>query len=66
MLLQLTLSDASLIGINPRFIAHVIPNSAGTRITLGDGSHKDVIEPFDRVLLEAASIKKEKSQRPDP
>ena len=40
------------------FIAHVIPNSAGTQIALGDGSHKHVIEPFDRVLLPAASMKK--------
>ncbi len=60
MLLQLTLNDGSSIGINPRFVAHVVPHDAGSRITFGDGSHKDVVEPFDRVLVAAASMKKEK------
>ena len=60
MLIQLTLADGTLIGISPRFIAHIVPADKGTRITFADGSHKDVVEPFDRVMAAAASVKKDK------
>lgn len=60
MFLQLTLTDGTLIGANPRFMAHVIPNGAGTRITFGDGSSKDVSDSFDNVMRAVALVKKEK------
>ena len=61
MLLKLTLLDGTAIAISPRFLAYVVPNGAGARITLADGSSKDVREPFEQVLRDAAAAKKEKS-----
>ena len=61
MLLQLTLTDGTAIGISPRFIAYVVPNGTGARITLADGSSKDVQEAFKQVLSDAAAAKKEKT-----
>ena len=61
MLLEFTLMDGTAIAITPRFLAYVVPNGAGARITLADGSSKDVREPFERVVSDAAAAKKEKS-----
>jgi hypothetical protein len=61
MLLRLTLMDGTPIAISPRFLAYVVPNGAGARITLADGSSKDVKEAFETVVSEAAAAKKEKS-----
>ncbi len=61
MLLQLTLMDGTAIGISPRFLAYVVPNGTGARITLADGSSKDVRESFEQVLSDAAAAKKEKN-----
>lgn len=60
MFLELTLTDGILIGANPRFIAHVIPQGEGARITFGDGSWKDVAESLEQVMRSAALAKKEK------
>ena len=60
MLLQLTLIDGTAIAINPRFLAYVAPSGAGARITLADGSSKDVREPFEQVVSDAAAAKKVK------
>jgi len=60
MLLKLTLLDGTAIAISPRFIAYVVPDGAGARITLADGSSKDVRESFERVVSDAAAAKKEK------
>ena len=59
MLLKFTLLDGTAIAISPRFLAYVVPNGAGARITLADGS-SDVREPFERVVSDAAAAKKEK------
>ncbi len=61
MLLKLTLMDGTAIAISPRFLAYVVPHGAGARITLADGSSKDVREAFERVVSDAAAAKKEKS-----
>ena len=60
MLLKFTLMDGTAIAISPRFLAYVVPNGAGARITLADGSSKDVTESFERVVSEAEAAKKEK------
>ena len=60
MLLRLTLLDGTAIAISPRFLAFVVPNGAGARITLADGSSKDVSEPFERVVSDAAAAKRDK------
>ena len=60
MLLRLTLLDGTAIAISPRFIAHVVPSGAGARITLADGSSKDVSESFERVVSDAAAAKRDK------
>lgn len=60
MLLKFTLTDGTAIAISPRFLAYVVPNATGARITLADGSSKDVTEPFERVMSDAAAAKKEK------
>jgi len=60
MLLKFTLTDGTAIAISPRFLAYVVPNETGARITLADGSSKDVSEPFERVMSDAAAAKKEK------
>jgi hypothetical protein len=41
-------------------VAYVVPSGDGARITLADGSSKDVMEPFERVVSDAAAAKKEK------
>jgi hypothetical protein len=51
---------APALAISRRFLAYVVPNGAGARITLADGSSKDVREPFERVVSDAAAAKKEK------
>lgn len=61
MLLLLTLMDDTPIGISPRFLAYVVPNGTGSRITLADGSSKDVREPYGQVLSDVAAAKKEKN-----
>ena len=61
MLLEFTLLDGTAIGVSPRFIAYAVPQGTGARITLADGSSKDVVDSFERVLNAAASAKKEKS-----
>ncbi len=61
MLLKFTLMDGTAIAVSPRFLAYVVPNGTGARITLADGSSKDVKEPFVQVLSDAAAAKKEKS-----
>lgn len=60
MLLRLTLLDGTAIAISPRFLAYVVPNGAGARVTLADGSSKDVSESFEQVVSDAAAFKKEK------
>jgi hypothetical protein len=60
MLLKLTLMDGTPIAISTRFVAYVVPSGDGARITLADGSSKDVMEPFERVVSDAAAAKKEK------
>ena len=60
MLLKLTLLDGAPIAINPRFLAYVVPSAAGARITLADGSSKDVRESFERVVSDTAAAKKSK------
>ncbi len=60
MLLQFTLLDGTAIGVSPRFLAYVVPNGTGARITFADGSSKEVADSFERVLSAAASSKKEK------
>jgi len=60
MLLKLTLLDGTPIAISPRFLAYVVPNAAGARITLADGSSKDVRESFERVVSDTAAAKKSK------
>ena len=60
MLLKLTLLDGTPIAISPRFLAYVVPSAAGARITLADGSSKDVKDPFERVVSDAAAAKKQK------
>jgi len=40
MLLKFTLLDGTAIAISPRFLGYVVPNGAGARITLADGSSK--------------------------
>jgi hypothetical protein len=59
MLLKFTLIDGTAIAISLRFLAYVVPNGAGARITLADGASKDVREPFEQVLSDAAAAKKE-------
>jgi hypothetical protein len=61
MLLKFTLIDGTAIAISLRFLAYVVPNGAGGRITLADGASKDVREPFEQVLSDAAAAKKEKA-----
>jgi hypothetical protein len=61
MLLKFTLIDGTAIAISPRFRAYVVPNGADARITLADGASKDVREPFEQVLSDAAAAKKEKA-----
>jgi hypothetical protein len=61
MLLKFTLIDGTAIAISPRFLAYVVPNGADARITLADGALKDVREPFEQVLSDAAAAKKEKA-----
>ena len=60
MLLKLTLMDGTAIAISSRFLAYVVPNGAGARITLADGSSKDVSESFERVVSDAVAAKREK------
>ncbi len=60
MLLKLTLLDGTAVAISLRFLAYVVPNGAGARITLADGSLKEVRESFERVVSDAAAAKKEK------
>ena len=60
MLLKLTLMDGTAIAISLRFLAYIVPHGAGARITLADGSSKDVREPFERVVSDAAAAKKRK------
>ena len=60
MLLKFTLMDGTAIAISPRFLAYVVPNGAGARITLADGSSKDVSDSFEQVVSDAATVKKEK------
>ena len=60
MLLKIHAYDGTAIAISPRFLAYVVPNGAGARITLADGSSKDVSQPFERVVSDAAAAKKEK------
>ena len=60
MLLKFTLTDGTAIAISPRFLAYVVPNGAGARITLADGSSKDVTESFERVLSDASAARKGK------
>ena len=61
MLLKFMLIDGTAIAISPRFLAYVVPNGAGARITLADGTSKDVRESFEQVLSDAAAAKKEKA-----
>jgi hypothetical protein len=61
MLLKFTLIDGTAIAISLRFLAYVVPNGADARITLADGASKDVREPFEQVLSDAAAAKKEKA-----
>ena len=61
MLLKLTLIDGTAIAISPRFVAYVVPNGTGARITLADGASKDVRESFEQILSDAAAAKKEKA-----
>ena len=60
MLLKFTLMDGTPIAISPRFLAYVVPHGAGARITLADGSSKEVREPFERVVSDTAAAKKDK------
>jgi hypothetical protein len=60
MLLTFTLMDGTAIAISPRFIAYVVPNETGARITLADGSSKDVSESFERVVSDASAARKGK------
>lgn len=60
MLLKFTLMDGTAIAISPRFVAHVVPSEDGARITLADGSSKDVTEPYERVVSDVAATRKEK------
>ena len=61
MLLKLTLLDGRPIGVSLRFLAYVVPNGTGARLTFGDGSSADVAETFEHVLSAAAAAKKEKA-----
>jgi hypothetical protein len=60
MLVTFTLIDGTAIAISPRFIAYVVPNETGARITLADGSSKDVSEAFERVLSDVSASRKGK------
>ena len=60
MLLKFTLMDGTAIAISPRFLAYVVPNGAGARITLADGSAKDVSETFERVVSDVSAARKGK------
>ena len=60
MLLNFTLMDGTAIAISPRFIAYVVPNGTGARITLADGSSKDVSETFERVVSDVSAARKGK------
>jgi hypothetical protein len=61
MLLKFTRLDGTSIGVSLRFLAHVVPNGTGARITFGNGSTTDVAESFEHVLNAAASAKREKA-----